>query len=622
MRNTIIILTFIMCAISFVSAQYERLSHYNIYTDYLKIEHLDNQSFVAYGGNGNVLKTDNTFQSWTQEFSGIHNDILKVSQYEDILYGITRNGEFIKSTDKGNWWTSEAISEDMFNDFYIDNGTFYISKLTDSVLYSNDQGNTWQSIYVAEDTLRAIHSIDNQIIVNKNYRELLIFKDNKWESFPLPNIALGFPSVNIRSKGEKLFLFVGSDLAILNESLEWTEYDLNEPGIRDVIETETELICFAFNSYTNTLSVAYCDKFTQLLNKREIIKDYNLHELYHLVQYAAKDGKGNIFATGAGKTIFTKQNNETEWETVTSFMIPLVDNLTAQYIEDKNNWGFSTSDRNFIKTDDGGVSFQQGEYFANDTISLTEIFPRYFKKVDYISLDTIHIQFTTGDSSAISIDGGMTFDKYIDSSSLKLLTKHADYDDFSIYYRGYTQFDDYVLFFRVEDSTIVDTIFRMDDRYPINITDYDGKLLILAEDKDNQEYEIYLTDTKFDNSKEVFSFNYNVNNKPASTFRIDKYFVEDINSIYIIVRENLWDLGYAVNRYFRINGFNKEPKISFLGPVFYNYGVLLDDERLISIGIQDTNTLELEYYLGRYKLDENGFDYEILGETGKRVLKA
>lgn len=305
----LVLLAFLLLTNSFVSAQYEQLTHYNIHANYLDLEHLGGQSFIAYGDNGNVLRTENSFETWEQEFSGIHNDIVKVQYINEKLYGITKQGDFIWSEDKGNHWESRKISDGLLTDFYSDNGTFYISKFTDSVMYSNDFGQTWQSIFVTNDTLRAVFSIENQIIVNKNYKELLIYKDNEWTELELPSYAEGFPFLLNRKKDSKLYLFTSTQVARLEPDLTWREYNLKESGLNDVVETETKLICFAYNSFSKKAKVVYYDKSTDEVVNKEEFGDPNLHQLCHALDYGAIDANGNLIVTSPGKTIFTKKSN-------------------------------------------------------------------------------------------------------------------------------------------------------------------------------------------------------------------------------------------------------------------------------------------------------------------------
>lgn len=625
MRKLFLLFLFFILSSIFVSAQYEKLTHYNIHSDYLDLEHLGGQSFIAYGSNGNVLRTENSFETWEQEFSGIHNDILKVHYENEILYGITRQGDFIWSLDKGNHWQFKKISEGLLTDFYSDNGTFYISKYTDSIMYSNDYGQTWQSMYVTNDTLRAVFSIDNQIIVNKNYKELLIFKDNEWTELELPSYAEGFPFLLNRKKNNNLYLFTSTQVARLEPNLTWREFNLKESSLSDVVETETELICFAYNGFSKKAKVVYYDKSTDEVIKKEEFNDPNLHQLCHGLDYGAIDANGNLIVTSPGKTIFTKNVTDENWNTKTSFMIPLADAMKWYYIKNKNNWVYNSTDGNFVKTTDGGVSFQIGQYFKNDTISEGNIIRRNISHVEYKSLDTVVVYFMSGDSLAKSVDGGMTFQKeFIEKKGLWRANKFDDFDGFSVYTESFTQFEDYTLFYKVVDGEIIDTLIRFDNLILKNLYKYEDKLLILSDLPDENILEYYLTDTEFKNPEKIYSFNYNSDNHHNSTFRLDEYLVAKDNKIYIMFRENLRKnnvFSYSLTKVFKIDNFDVNPILIYNKPIhLFNYNVALGENKLVTIGIQDTNTLDSKHYLGRTIIND-GFQYEILGKLESGFMR-
>jgi hypothetical protein len=236
------------------------------------------------------------------------------------------------------------------------------------------------------------------------------------------------------------------------------------------------------------------------------------------------------------------------------------------------------------------------------------------------------VEFSSGDSLARSFDGGMTFQKeYIEKKGLWRATKYKDYDGYSVYMEGFTQFEDYVLFYKVIDNHIVDTLMRIDDLVLQKVYDYEDKLLILHKETDEDKFIFYLTDTGFKNPKIVYSFNYNTENRNTSSFTLRENILSKEGIITIlmkeITRDSIGAYSFNLTKGFRIESFDAGPELIFNEPVsFYNYGVALNEDKILSVGIQDTNTLELDYYFCKFKLDD-GFDYEILGKMEEGVLK-
>lgn len=615
--KTLILTVFILCANNYVSAHFEKLTHYNIYTNYLEIEHLGGQSFIAYGENGNVLRTENSFETWVQEFSGLHNDIIKVKYTNDKLYGITRQGDFIWSEDKGNHWESKRITDGLLTDFYSDNGTFYISKLTDSVLYSNDFGQSWQPMFVTDDTLTAIFSIDNKLIVSKNYKELLIYKDSEWSELDLPKIADGFPSINVRKKNDKLYIITTTEVAILQNDLGWVEYDIKEPGLRDVIETESEIICFAYNSITTKANVVYYNKEIDSVVKIEEIENKNLHTLYHILNHSAIDDFGNLVVTSPGKTIFIKKAKDENWSTKTSFMIPMVDAFQWHYFEDSLSWRFYSFDGNFVKTDNGGQSFEIGKVFIYDTIGNNQIITNSIHNVRYHSKDSIIVSLKSSKYiHAYSNDGGMTF--YKDSSLKSLFGANFIFTKNSkeYYYKNIDFIGKQFLLLSSENENSLDTLINIDDLNIAKVIEHNNRLLLIEKSENKEEFIFYQTDENYENPKLIYTLKFdNIDEK--------KYFLSDIfelklnskNDIFLFLRLHSFNGKLSYTTVYRINDFSVPPhKVIANKPIhFYFSNQQFNDNSIFNIEIQDTLTYEYTNYFGKIDLEDQ-FKYELLEE--------
>lgn len=601
-----------------VSAQYEKLTHYNIFNNVLDVLNLEDENFLLYGNFGGVIRTSDAGTNWDQKFSGTHNDILSIQKLESNLYGITRNGEFIVSTDNGNKWEINKISEQYFSDFYIDGNSFYISQFTDSIMYSNDLGKTWQSKFVANDTLVTIYSKDNQIIVNRNYKELLTTEGNGWTQFNNPKFNFGKPTVNIRARNNKLYFLSNQDIAVLNENMEWDEYNIGISGISEVIETESHLICFVYNQFNNESNVLYYNKSSKLIDKTEKLTDPRLYKLSNRVTFANIDSEGNIIATSVGKTIFQKKKDDFSWSTVNSFMLPHVDALNWLYFYDKDTWRFMTFDGNFLKTNNGGNSFTQGEHFTIDTIDENTIIKGRIKSVRYITPDSILVSLSNSlKNKAISNDGGITFTKYIlGLDELGTTTFIKDYGDYEVYFQNYDLWEYFTVFFTKTDNGDIDTLFKIEDVNIVDIKDFQGKLLLTTKVDTVGNFDFYLTDENFRNPEIVYSLKYE-NEDPENSFvsEVIKVFVVDDNDIYLFTTRLLKPSLDNYTRVYKITDFNEDPEIVLdETPIyFYLYNYNLGDDKLVTIGIGDYETREIKYYYSKISI-ENGFEYELISE--------
>lgn len=83
---------------------HHKLTHYNINNSNLTPYHLSVDKFLLVGWYGGVLRTTNSGENWEQTYSGTHNSILKVIQHGSDIFGITIQGDFMKSEDGGDKW--------------------------------------------------------------------------------------------------------------------------------------------------------------------------------------------------------------------------------------------------------------------------------------------------------------------------------------------------------------------------------------------------------------------------------------------------------------------------------------------------------------------------------------
>ena len=429
---------------------------------------------------------------------------------------------------------------------------------------------------------------------------------------------MGKPTVNIRARKNKLYFISNQDIAILNENMDWDEYSIGISGISEVLDTENHLLCFVYDQFTDESKVLYFNKVSNTIDKTEILTDPRLYKLSNRVTFANIDNAGNIIATSVGKTIFQKKKGDSSWNTVNSFMLPHVDALNWLYFYDKDTWRFMTFDGNFLKTNNGGNSFTQGEHFTIDTIDENTIRKGRIKSVRYITPDSILVALENSEQNrAISTNGGNSFTKFnVENSTLSNANFVKDYGDYEVYYQNFYLKSDYTIFFKKYDTGSIDTLFRIDNIFIEDIKQYQGKLLLTTKVDTVGNFDFYLTDENFRNPEIVYSLKYE-NEDPENSFvsEVIKVFVVDDNDIYLFTTRLLKPSLDNYTRVYKITDFNEDPEIVLdETPIyFYLYNYNLGDDKLVTIGIGDYETREIKYYYSKISI-ENGFEYELISE--------
>ncbi len=358
---------------------------YSVSSLYMSILKLDEGELVFYGGDGGILRTYDNGKSWEQNYSGTKSYIPKMQFHNGVIYGVTFDGKFMKSTDKGEYWEYRKLSN-AFNDLTVFKNSIYLSTLSDTIYVSGDDGKTWSFYKINTDSILSISSFENKLIVNTKSGKLFYSNDIK-DDFKLLNKPMN--SFFVNNKYEDFYIYSNSQIAKLKSDLTWELYDLSSLNRRFKfvpndnhfaifsakrnIRSELGLETYIFDRTTRDLK--FINKFrNELLNSNDQI--YNQEYEPFDVEYS----DGLYFSSNYYKTILTTKNL-IEWDININCNIMYSD---IGNVFDQNNMLFSKiGNAEFIKSTDGGRTFKIQQEIPYDTLDNKELVPKmdnfYFK---------------------------------------------------------------------------------------------------------------------------------------------------------------------------------------------------------------------------------------------------
>lgn len=607
---------------------YYELTHYDIANSHLSVKYLGGDNFILFGTAGGVLRSYNSGQNWEQTYSGTHNSISGLIKVDNTLFAITNAGEFMTSLDGGDNWTVKKIADKMLTGLSYENGKILVSQYVDSIMISTDLGKTWASQFATNDTLMNAYLYSDNLILQTKKQGLLTYSDKYWEPLHLPSIVPnGYPHF-ITTNNKKIYLIYNGSVSILNEDLSWTTYDINLSisGVKKIIDSKQQIIVFKPDIDNNRTIVEYYNKADNSLAKREYIKDDNISMFNLNIIGADIDDGGNIVATGIGKTIFYKNNVKKDWETLSSYISTIWERVTSSHYFTEKEWRFTTSDGNFMWTNDGGTTFHQGNPFPKDTIAPDKIADVTYFNLLYITKDSINVAIPNYKYNfAYSNNAGQNF-KFSNINSLyttsSLFHRTANYNIYSLtQYRNQDLNHPYVTFFKESNKGTVDTLFALDSIFIRKSLNYKNKILIVEDRNKDNEFKFLLTDENFKNPQEVGIFKVSYDQEVSRPPSLKDIWIDKDDNLFILIDK--WPYGkdhknlISYTSIYKITNFEVEPELVFgESPVYFylpdNY-IIGDTNRLVTIGIINKDSNGVDYYYAKINISD-GFNYKIVGK--------
>ena len=351
---------------------------YSVSSLYMNVIKLDEGELIFYGGDGGVLRTYDNGQSWHQSYSGTKSYIPKMRYYNNNIYGVTYDGKFMKSSDKGDFWDYQQLSNG-FNDLVIHKNSIYLSTYSDSVFVSGDDGNSWKKYKLNIDSILNISSFEDYIIINTKTGKLFYTDDINSQ---LKELEKPLNSFYVNNKYEGFYIYSHSQIAELKSDLTWKIYDVSSFNRRfKFIPEENQFTIFSANRNTrselgletyaldrNTKELEFKNKFrNELINSTDPV--YNRE----YESFDVEVSKGVYFSSNYYKTILTTVDL-VSWEI--NINCNIIGNI-PMFVFDENNIAISKSGiAEFVRSSDGGKTFKIKQNIPYDTVDGKELIPR------------------------------------------------------------------------------------------------------------------------------------------------------------------------------------------------------------------------------------------------------
>ena len=240
--SLLIILTFRFISLNAQLHKHNPDDYYSVSTLTSKILKINEGELIFYGDEGNVLRTYDNCETFHQSFSGTKSSIKKLISKENIVYGVTSDGNFMKSDDKGDWWNYKKISTSL-TDIIFYNHNIVISNNSDTLFLSADEGHSWNKIKLNIDSIRYLSVFNNRLIVNTTTNKTYISSEN---NFDLEFHKTPFTYNFIKSTNDNFYVYSTYSIAKLKEDLTWERHDIFETQRNfEFLDKDNEYIIFS-----------------------------------------------------------------------------------------------------------------------------------------------------------------------------------------------------------------------------------------------------------------------------------------------------------------------------------------------------------------------------------------
>ncbi len=352
--------------------------YYSVSSLYMNVLKLREGELVLYGGDGGVLRTYDNGQTWNQSYSGTKTYIPKMRFNNNNVYGVTQDGRFMKSTDKGDFWKYQTLSNG-FNDLIIHKNSIYISTFSDSIFVSSDDGNTWKKYKMNIDSILNISSFEEYIIINTKTGKIFYTDDINSELIELEKPLTSF---YVNNKYSGFYIYSNSQIAELKSDLTWNLYDLSSLNRRfKFIPEDNQFKIFSASRKTrselgletyvfdkNTQELKFINKFrNELLNSNDQI--YN----QEYEPFDVELSNGVYFSSNYYKTILTTRNL-INWDI--NINCNITGNVPKYIFDDKNIAVLKSGKAEIVRSSNGGKTFKINQNIPYDTIDGKELVPK------------------------------------------------------------------------------------------------------------------------------------------------------------------------------------------------------------------------------------------------------
>ncbi len=427
---------------SILLSQMEEKTHYNSIANNLKFLKISESKVLLYGDNGVILRSEDAGESWEQNFTGTHSNILKLKNSNNMIYGINNNFEYMYSEDGGDYWKYKKTQFD-FNDICTINENIIISTYSNKLYFTDIYGTNFVEKVTPVDSIFYVFSKnENLFIVNRKFQ---IFQSNdygeSWTEFKLNTVMGQFRYKEINNN---LYLYGTNEIIKINEDLTLTNYVI---GIKKQFEFyEYNEGFILINSSLTTLSITKylydisINSLTTIGNKKLISLSYDNYQLLDIIIL-----NGNLFNSHNVKTLIKSKPLSNEYEII--MYIPYV----PRYVKFFNNNEISMIQDYPVQSlysNDGGKIFKLKESYIRDTISSKSGYDFYINDIFFFSKDIWYMLLNPETSNIpqsfayYTTNRGGTYDTI--PSFKDVSTRFIDFIDNSFYLQTYKNASNFI----------------------------------------------------------------------------------------------------------------------------------------------------------------------------------
>lgn len=325
----------------------------------LKILKLSNDDLIFYGSEGGILRTTDGGDSWVQNYSGTHDNILKLIEHKNIVYGITQTGNFMYSDDNGDYWKYINIGS-ILTDFTILNDVIYVTSNTDTIFVSSDFGMSWESKTQNQTTnTKGISNLNDKLILLGNNQANKLFILNQDLTLDM-ELSTPFNIGVITDKYEDIYIKDGTKLAKLNQDFTWQTYNLfNDLTDFKFYPEENEISIFVYNPkerYNPKIDYFQYDVSSQTMNNLNSYSNnqMNVYSIFYTEFQTVDIEKinNNFILSNHHKTIL-KIDSENNWHLLSNAASNPAYNFIYNYNNIVYNSGFG-----IVTSEDYGTTYQ------------------------------------------------------------------------------------------------------------------------------------------------------------------------------------------------------------------------------------------------------------------------
>ncbi len=610
------ILLYLIIVLSGISLKAELNKHnpdnyYSISTLTSKILKINEGELIFYGDEGNVLRTYDNCETFYQDYSGTKSEIKKLISENNIVYGVTSDGKFMKSSDKGDWWDFQKLSKG-FSDIVWYNNSLVASTNSDTLLISTDNGNSWNKIKLNIDSIRYLSVFNNRLIINTTTNKTYISSEN---NFDVEFLKTPFTYNFIKSTNDNFYIYSSTSIAKLKEDLTWERHDIFETQRNfEFLDKDNEYIIFSpdFAIFKDLgLNIFEYNKQTKSKVLLHNYKDDRLAiEQISYWEYLPTDiieSNGSVIISSYYKTILkTDADDLINWDLKSNNTI---DNSRLIVLFDKDNF-FKTKSlkSNLLKSTNSGKSFSYTHDIVRDTIDGDIYIPNVINfvaknKTNYLLLYDLQSSGRNGGAKSIrkrlvlSINDTLKRlehiipnynfslnelsisnfynESYLLFATSRITTKEKDENN---------SFKDSIrktIFYKVNENSL-DTLGEINDSISLYNTMLDGnKFWVWGKtsifDKNNEfKSKLFLSEDSCKTFKEI---------QTNDTKNIDISLYKDSKGNYILIREKNIDI------------YNKD--FEFIKTIESEYDFNISETRGI-------DNIEKQVFLGAKKINQGG----------------